>query len=282
MNTQIARLRSRLVAYRNRRGANGAARPWKSVLYDILTHPETQHCFPADGSEPEFKEEALRRFGQGLSNSTPDKRADIKTFLVLKGFLTEKELEEDPYDMEAALALHRHLASSDPLARDMLNDLQTHYVAENRTKLAHLRVTLSARLNECGDYIDLEERYEVFVDPDAELEQSEARWIEAYNRKLLDQKRRGFGYICGEARVLYLFLWNGSRNDLVSYVQVPPFQSFKNSGPGFLLMRSGATLPDRYAEPAESGQPLLTANLFCFDVPGSDRSEAVVKWGQTG
>ncbi|KRT56572.1 hypothetical protein [endosymbiont of Ridgeia piscesae] len=124
---QIDKIRSRLVAYRYKKGQNGRPRPWKGVLYDILMCPDTSHVFPEDGSLPEFKEEALRRFAAGTSVLTPDKLEDLRVFLVKEHFLKEKELDEAPYDVEEALALHGYLASNSDEARKLLTKLPGSY-----------------------------------------------------------------------------------------------------------------------------------------------------------
>ena len=96
---QIDRIRSRLVAYRYKKGNNGRPRPWKGVLYDILLCPDTDHVFPEDGSHPEFKEEALRRFAAGTSILTPDKIHDLRVFLAKEHFLKAIELSRGEFLM---------------------------------------------------------------------------------------------------------------------------------------------------------------------------------------
>ena len=59
---QIDKLIRGLHGYRVIRSVNGRPPPWKSVLDHLLLSPETAHQYLEDGSEPEFKEEALRRF----------------------------------------------------------------------------------------------------------------------------------------------------------------------------------------------------------------------------
>jgi len=80
-------------------------RPWKAVLDDLLLSEATAHHYPEDGSFPDFKEEALRRFAAGSSVPSQDKLEDIYSFLVDLKFLSENEMKEGIWDYAAALSL---------------------------------------------------------------------------------------------------------------------------------------------------------------------------------
>ena len=102
---QIDRLRARLCAYRAQAGVNGRMRPWKAVLDDILLSDATAHHYPEDGSLPDFKEEALRRFASGVSVLSEDKLQDIYDFLLDQKYLTEDQLADGIWDYSVALSL---------------------------------------------------------------------------------------------------------------------------------------------------------------------------------
>jgi hypothetical protein len=128
-DAQIERLRARLSAYREHEGRNGRARPWKSVLDDILMAETTRHEYPEDGSLPEFREEALRRFAAGTSVLTEDKLEDIRAFLIEKRYLTSCELEEGEWSFASALALSA-LFSGSGADNALLSCLAGSYAAE--------------------------------------------------------------------------------------------------------------------------------------------------------
>jgi hypothetical protein len=45
------------------------------------------------GNEPEFREEALRRFAKGKSTLLPERLADVKRFLIAEGVITDQDLQ---------------------------------------------------------------------------------------------------------------------------------------------------------------------------------------------
>ena len=248
---QIEKIRSRLVAYRYKKGQNGRPRPWKGILYDILMCPDTAHVFPKDGSHPEFKEEALRRFAAGTSIMSPDKLEDLRVLLTRKSFLNHKELDEAPYDIEEALALYGYLGSSSEDARDYLTKLPGSYVAEFRTEAIRDRITLKITLDESGEFLHVEDAHERIMNPKAALFVEEDSFSSQtwFSRKddyrSFDQKRTGFGFVCTEANVLHLFLWGPVQKDLVSFVQVQPFK-LSSQDLTFNLLRNGTSLPSKY------------------------------------
>lgn len=279
---QIDKIRSRLVAYRYKKGQNGRPRPWKGVLYDILMCPDTAHVFPEDGSHPEFKEEALRRFAAGTSILTPDKLEDLRVLLTKESFIKPKELEEAPYDIEEALALHGYLGSGSEDARDFPTKLPGSYVAEFRTKAIRDRVTLKITLDESGEFLHVEDSHERILNPKAGLFveedsfSSQARFSRKDNYKSFDQKRTGFGFVCTEANVLHLFLWGPVQKDLVSCVQVQPLK-LSSQEPTFKLLRNGASLPSKYLSDESSNLP-----AYCHDVFRFITEEAFTKRGDIG
>ena len=210
-----------MVSYRYKRGRNGRPRPWKGVLYDILMCPDTAHVFPEDGSFPEFKEEALRRFAAGTSILTPDKLEDIRVLLTREKFLKAKELEDDPEDIEEALALHRYLATNAVEVRASLARLPSTYEAERSCTGMKETFRLELNLDPSGDFVRVENIYEREVEQshhDAELEAKDGY-------KSCRQHRRGFGFVCTNNNLLYLFTHGPVREDLVTYVQLPLVQS---------------------------------------------------------
>lgn len=227
-----------MVSYRYKRGQNGRPRPWKGVLYDILMHPDTAHVFPEDGSFPEFKEEALRRFAAGTSILTPDKLEDIRVLLTREKFLKPKELEDDPEDIEEALALHQYLAISAGEGRASLASLLSTYQAERSCTGMKETFRLELNLDPSGDFVRVENIYEREVEQshhDAELEAKDGY-------KSCRQHRRGFGFVCTNQNLLYLFTHGPVREDLVTYVQIPLDQSSAETDTAHFMV-SGVEVP---------------------------------------
>ena len=102
---QIGYLRDALARYRDMEGRNLRPLPWKSVLDRILMADATRHEYPEDGSLPEFKEEALRRFASGTSVLSEDKLDDLRTFFTAEGYLQTRDMEAAGWSLPAALAL---------------------------------------------------------------------------------------------------------------------------------------------------------------------------------
>jgi hypothetical protein len=179
-------------------------------------HPDTTHVFPEDGSFPEFKEEALRRFAAGTSILTPDKLEDIRVLLTKERFLKPKELEDDPEDIEEALALHSYLSSSSAEARGYLANLPRHFEAERVGDGMKEHFILKLNLDPSGEYFCVENIYEREVDPEshnAGLEKKD-------DYKSCRQYRRGYGFVCTNQNLLYLFTHGPVRQDILNYVQV--------------------------------------------------------------
>lgn len=86
-------LRRGLERFRHMNERCGRPLPWKTVIGLLLDCPSTTHEHLYDGHEPEFREEALRRFAKGKSTLLPERLADVKRFLIAQGVITEQDLQ---------------------------------------------------------------------------------------------------------------------------------------------------------------------------------------------
>ncbi|MBL4836524.1 MAG: hypothetical protein JKY34_03015 [Kordiimonadaceae bacterium] len=199
---QIDRIRSRLCAYRAQQGDGGRARPWKAVLNDILMSEETVHNYPEDGSNPEFKEEALRRFASGTSLPSQDKLEDIQTLLVEARFLSHEALTDGVWDYAIALSL-RSLFGEATRGKDLLKAFSGDYRSEIAVKKGELEGTA---------------RYDLSIKPVEDegmmrLRQSWFKWLYGdvaemeTQRKYDDQIRsqNGFGFPADSGEVTLFF-----------------------------------------------------------------------------
>jgi len=199
---QVDRIRSRLCAYRAQQGDGGRARPWKAVIDDILMSEVTAHQYPEDGSNPEFKEEALRRFAAGTSIPSQDKLEDIQALLTEKKFLSNEALTEGVWDYSMALSL-RSLFGEAARGKDFLQALRGNYRSEVAVKKGMLDGTA---------------RYDLAIEPVTDegmmkLKQSWFKWLFGdvkemeTQRKYDDQIRsqNGFGFPAGSNEVTMFF-----------------------------------------------------------------------------
>ena len=213
---QIDRIRSRLISYRYKKGKNGRGRPWKAIVHDILMCPDTAHVYPEDGSHPELKEEVLRRFGNGTETPQAHKLEDLRIFLIKERFLKEKELDDAPYDIEEALTLHGYLASHSEEARTYLEKLPTHFEAKRVGDGMNETFHLQFKRDPSGDYLLVQTIYEREVEQTFE----HARLERKDDYKSCRQQRRGFGFVCTNQNLLYLFTHGPVKQDNLNYMQI--------------------------------------------------------------
>lgn len=199
---QLDRIRTRLCAYRAQNGNNGRPRPWKSVLNDILMSEKTAHCYPEDGSEPEFKEEALRRFAAGTSIPSLDKVEDIQALLVEQKYLTKESLEEGVWDYSVALSL-RNLFGEAKYGRDLTKAFQGEFLAEIPEEQGDLQGT--ARYELTVNAVDRENILE--------LKMSWFKWLYGDAEKMKSQKKYdeqiriqdGYGFLSNNSEITIFF-----------------------------------------------------------------------------
>lgn len=86
-------LRRGLERFRHMNERCGRPLPWKTVIGLLLDCPSTTHEHLYMGNEPEFREEALRRFAKGKSTLLPERLADVKRFLIAQGVITVQDLQ---------------------------------------------------------------------------------------------------------------------------------------------------------------------------------------------
>lgn len=260
---QIDKLIRGLHAYRVMKAVNGRPPPWKSVLDQLLLSPETVNQYPKDGSEPEFKEEALRRLSVGKSIPDPVKLEDVRRFLVAERVLAAHELNEEAGFMTEGLVLHTQFASDKERSAQRFSELSTSYRAtrssEDRVEDFELRF-LSQPVE---TLVHAEERLRVTAS---------GRASTSYEGK--DQNiagvivRKGCALITSEYPTLHVFLRGGSQQDLVHYVRVGTdgMQQLDS----LLLVRSGTPTPEVLGR-VEGDDMLARYNIVRFS-PASART----------
>ncbi len=228
---QIEKIRSRLNAYRQHAGVNGHAKPWKSLLWDILAHDDTVNELNEDGSPPHFKQEALRRFGNGVSDLEYAKLNDIYTFLVAKKYLSTNELDENPYNVEKALMLHGYLAFQSNDTSILVTWLSRRYVARKRENGSSERLSLTLDSDLYGKFLRAETTLERYRDT-----KTAPGLFDAKDKgKQLNTKKKGFAFICTKQKLLHIFVHGLMPDDLTTYIQFVPFSNLDDFEKAFIL-----------------------------------------------
>jgi hypothetical protein len=253
---QIDKLIRGLHAYRVMKAANNRLLPWKTVLDHLLLSPETEYQYPEDGSEPEFKEEALRRFAAGTSTLEAAKLADVASFLIAKRVLTQGELSEDAGFMTEGLILHARFAADPVSALLRFSNLTTTYRATRnnggRVEDFELRFTPHSKMT----LMHAEERLRVTASG------STPTTYETKDRNIDGVVvRKGCALITSEYPTLHVFLRSGSQHDLIHYVCVGTDAIQGQSS--LLLVRSGAVTPEE-PEGVEGDDVLARYNIVRF------------------
>lgn len=226
---QLDRLRRGLHAYRLLKAVNGRLHAWKAVHDDLLMSEMTTHVYPEDGREPDFKEEALRRFALGQSALQADKLADVRDFLIEKGVLRRDDLDgaDGGSVLKDALRAHDLMASTAPSARDRITRLAPVYAASRtdmyrKTEKVELRIV--DRLSET--LIGFEETTRVL---------DEGRRSTPVVGTFV---RRGYGFAMSEQPTLHVFLQGASPEDRPHYAEVTMLRTSEDE-PVLNLLRTG-------------------------------------------
>jgi len=260
---QIDKLIRGLHSYRVMKAVNGRLPPWKSVLDHLLLSHETAHQYPADGSEPEFREEALRRFAAGTSTLEAAKMADVASFLMAERVLTQGEMSEDAGFMTEGLILHTHFAADPERAALRFSSLSTTYRATRNGEGRVEDFELQFAPQPVETLVHAEERLRVTASGNTPT---------AYERKDRNiagvSVRKGYALITSEYPTLHVFLRGGSQRDLIHYVRVGT-DGMQKLG-ALLLVRSGTATPEVLGQ-AEGDDMLARYNIVRFS-PTSART----------
>ena len=253
---QIDKLIRGLHSYRVMKAVNGRLPPWKSVLDHLLLSPGTAHKYPKDGREPEFKEEALRRFAAGSSTLEAVKMADVARFLIAERVLTQGEMSEDGGFMTEGLMLYTHFAADPERAALRFSSLSTTYRATRNNGGRVEDFELLFLPKPVDTLVHAEERFRVIAAGSAPTR---------YEGK--DQNvagvivRKGCALITSEYPTLHVFLRGGSQQDLIHYVRVGTDGMQKLDA--LLLVRSGTATPEVLGH-AEGDDMLARYNIVRF------------------
>lgn len=233
---QIRVLRSAAIQYCVRFSRRGRVLSVSAFLHQILMSSATRHSYPKDGGEPEFKDEALRRFMKGLSTPSDDKLADIARFLISKQMLTESQLEAKAEigDSEEISAVTRYLSNVTPQAIALLKALEGKVTATRKDNFASEEVHLKFELDESCAFVRVTEtssRLRTTVrEEDPALKNSRDDFE--------GQTRYGYGFVATQLDLIYIFVRGASNRNLVNYQQVRR-QRQVSSDASLFMIRNG-------------------------------------------
>ena len=233
---QIDKLIRGLDSYRVMKAANARLLPWKSVLDHLLMSKATASAYPADGGEPDFKEEALRRFAGGRSTLQVDKLEDVRRFLVEAKVLDETSLLEDANGLKEALIVHSFLADESEAGGHFLAGLAKGYRSTRTGTFETEQVELRFVAQPSANLVSVEER--LIAAPTAV-----PQWMTKDLKNIESSTRKGYGFTSSTHGTFHVFVRGSSRGDLIHYVTVTSAGgSVIPNGAAPLLVRSGPPL----------------------------------------
>lgn len=253
---QIEKIRRSLNAYRVQKRVGRAPLSWRVVLDLILLAKSTKHVHSEYGHEEgPFKQEALRRFANGLEVLQPDKLEDVRRFLLEEGMLRPGELE-DIGDFKEALALHGVLASHSLVGNLTLSHLLTKYSAVNVGSFEEEHVELRFLPETTSNLVAVEEH--------VRLVQTHGDISGRDRGRLGTTIRRGYAFTSSPSATLHVFVRGGDLDDHVHYVGVTNPMGSREQFALPLLLRSGPLSRVTRRDARESAEALKLAGLSCY------------------
>lgn len=206
-------MRAALLAYYHHGDGADGVLPWKVITHRILMSRATLCVYPEDGSEPDLKEEALRRFALGMSASAEAKRRDIKAFLIEQGYLSEAKFDNVAFGEDEFLSLHTILSFAD-VQEAKLALLEGEHVIIKESDYHSQILTLSIARHDNGQFLRISDKLELCRNTAFTLGDSKKTYTDNFT-----VMREGAGYLVGQAQALQAYLRGTDRDDLVCYSQ---------------------------------------------------------------
>ncbi|WP_137137945.1 hypothetical protein [Pseudomonas asiatica] len=266
---QITKLRSALRRYRTLNKHGGRLPSWRQVRDDIANSDSNLEKYDADDAELAFKEEALRRFAENISNALGVERLrDVARFLLDEELLTFDALQEERQDLAAFLAMHEYFANDYEGVPDLVSAFSGTYTFKvPGAPGAPEDVTINLHLmpDRSGRYVRVEEV--VQTEKVAERDYAQRRYP---HRRLSDGEfisttsRKGFGFPITRLNILHVFLDGATPGDRMTYIQAGELHE-ASTAEGFFLMRNGvATGRDQWARDIYYDEPVILPNICRF------------------
>ncbi|MGX1018153.1 hypothetical protein AB7M33_000829 [Pseudomonas sp. Y3 TE3536] len=267
---QITKLRSALRRYRTLNKHGGRLPSWRQVRDDIANSDSNLEKYDADDAELAFKEEALRRFAENISNVLSVERLrDVARFLLDEKLLTPQDLQEERQDLAVFLAMHEYFANDYEGVSDLVSafsGLFTYRVTSTPDAPEITTIRLHLIPDASGKYVRVEEL--VQTEQVTERNNAQRRYP---RRQIKDSEfikttsRKGFGFPITRLNLLHVFLDGVTPGDRMTYIQAGELHN-GSTAKGFFLMRNGvATGRDQWARDIYYEEPVILPHICRFD-----------------
>lgn len=243
--------------------------PLKTFLHNLLISGVTNEVYPYDGDEPDFKEEALRRFRANTQHTEENKVLAIQQFLIHEKFLNEKELggDIDPDYLPGLLAVHDYLANKSEEAIDCLTKLNTAFYTKIEGDKYDESIQLNIFLKDGDAFFRIEEICEIKNKSSASI-QLDTKDVTKSGKTM----RRGYGFASTQHNIIYIFLHGHTGDNPVSYVQVEIWSVF-DLNERLTFVRSGHLVPVVMTMSEAPTPPIILNNVLRFS---SDPAKSIV------
>lgn len=260
---QIEKIRSGLRRYRSLNKHGGRLPSWRQVRDDIANSDSNLEKYDADDAELAFKEEALRRFAENISNALGVERLrDVARFLLDEELLTFDALHEERQDLAAFLAMHEYFANDYEGVPDLVGAFTGTFTFKAPSDVT---VTLHLMPDVSGKYVRVEEI--VQTEQVAERTNAQRRYPHRRPREgefMMKSCRKGFGFPITRLSILHVFLDGVTPGDRMTYIQAGELHEGSTAN-GFFLMRNGeATGRDQWARDIYYEEPVVLPNVCRF------------------
>jgi hypothetical protein len=265
---EIDAIRRALNNYRTLQARNGRLLTWKNVIENILSSTVTSYNFPETGEEPEFLEEALRRFGNGTSTLQPEKLIDLRLFLRHENLLPDEKFNDEQNELRGIFAAVSYLANDDHHVAKLFRSMGSTYINNVFDNGVIETTTLHLSIDPSKKFFRVEEEMRRRTQVDS------ARRHRKEDEDISREIRRGYGCASTLTNVLHAFLRGAAPNDRITYLQadVPLASSEIRS---VHLMRSGAW--PKSSDVSQDGDQTPSYNIRRFVSEGSGFPDASAK-----
>lgn len=228
-------------------------------LTRLLLSGLTDQGYTEDGN-PNFKEEALRRFVNGKSRLEDDKVFAVQQYLIHKKFLREEELggDIDPDYLPGLLALHDYLGNKSEEAVTYLSQIKNTYFTIIDGFINKQTIELRIILKKSDVFFRVEEHCEI---TSKDLVSHDVHKKDAAETG--QPKRRGYGFVSTGNHIIYIFVNDHTWSDHITYVQTELYPDI-NSTYELTFMRSGDLVPLVINSSVEWNPPIILNNVFRF------------------
>ncbi|MGO4809411.1 hypothetical protein AB4156_07390 [Cupriavidus sp. 2MCAB6] len=260
---EVDAIRRGLNCYRIANARQGRLLPWKAVIHAVLMSEVTAHVYPKNGEEPEFKEEALRRFANGSQILQPDKLTDLKAFLIQNKSLTEEDFGNESKILAEAKAVQSLLGANTIYTASLVSGMRSHYKAirnENPKLTEEIELRILPQGN--GGFFLTEETYAAIQ----HLSPQEYEREKQDNLTRSKEIRRGYGFLFTGDDLIHIVLRGYREADRIHFVEFMPLG--EKAYPDFFMLRLGSA-----CAPSVDGNNFQTfmhnANALKFEVISS-------------